>query len=363
MDFGVGFGEFIAPFVKTPANVVGMGLDTAFGGVRALASEIIRDVRAGKVLTPKSENVRLVVQNGLGLLVASLLLGAIDDDDYMPSYSLATNKDKQLAKELNIPFNSIRIGDTWYSMDYLGPLASPLMGLLQARRENGIVNSVMGYVKSGAIQTLSIPAFGNIGDLTDNITNIVRKDGVDALQGVASDVIEATVARSVPSIVSDIAKVLDESDREAKTLKERLMAKVPLMREELPEKYNVTTGRVEPRAENTMKRVLQDLFAGSRVKEQVVNDVADELFRLNGEGYGVSLTDVTRSGLLSAVDSDKKALIKKDFAKLYSKGVKDLIGTYKYRNADDEDKRDMIDSLRRKYVNELKKKYLKKNKR
>lgn len=363
LDFGVGFGEFIAPFVKTPANVVGMGLDTAFGGVRALTSEIIRDVKAGKVLTPKSENVRLIVQNGLGLLVASLLLGAIDDDDYMPSYSLATNRDKQIAKELNIPFNAIRIGNTWFSMDYLGPLASPLMGLLQARRENGIINSVMGYVKSGAIQTLSIPAFGNVGDLNEKISNIVRKDGVDALENVASQAIEATVARAVPSIVSDISKMLDENDREAKTLKEKLQAKTPILREELPEKYNVTTGKAMPRAENTVKRLLIDLFAGARVKEQVVNDMADELFRLNTKGYGASLTDVTRSGLLSKVDSEKKALIKKDFAQMYSKGVKELINTYRYKKADDEDKKDMIDSLRRKYVKELKNKYLKKAKR
>ena len=362
LDFGVGFGEFIAPFVKTPANVVGMGLDTAFGSVRAITNEIIRDVKAGKVLTPKSENIRLIAQNGLGLLVASLLLASIDDDDYMPGYALATNKDKQLAKELNIPFNSIRIGDTWYSMDYLGPLASPLMGLLQARREDGTINSVMGYIKSGAIQTLSIPALGNIGDLQQNITNLVRKDGVDALGDVASDIIEATVARSVPSIISDIAKVLDEGDREAKTLSEKLQMKLPIIREDLPERYNVTTGDVEPRAESTIKRILTDLFAGARVKEQVVNDVADELFRLNNNGYGVSLTDVTRSGLLSKADSSTKALIKRDFAKMYSKGVKELIKTYKYKHANDEDRKDMIDSLRRKYVSELKKKYLKKTK-
>lgn len=362
LDFGVGFGEFIAPFVKTPANVVGMGLDTAFGSVRAITNEIIRDVKAGKVLTPKSENIRLIAQNSLGLLVASLLLASIDDDDYMPGYALATNKDKQLAKELNIPFNSIRIGDTWYSMDYLGPLASPLMGLLQARREDGIINSVMGYIKSGAIQTLSIPALGNIGDLQQNITNLVRKDGVDALGDVASDIIEATVARSVPSIISDIAKVLDEGDREAKTLSEKLQMKLPIIREDLPERYNVTTGDVEPRAESTIKRILTDLFAGARVKEQVVNDVADELFRLNSNGYGVSLTDVTRSGLLSKADSSTKALIKRDFAKMYSKGVKELISSYKYRKANDEDRKDMIDSLRRKYVSELKKKYLKKSK-
>ena len=353
MDFGVGFGEFIAPFVKTPANVVSMGLKAGFGSVKAVASEIQRDLKAGKIQKPTRENIELVVQNGLGVLVAALLLGAIDDEDYMPPYALATNKDKQLAKELNIGYNAIRIGNTWVSLDYLGPLASPLVGLLQARREDGALNSMFGYTKSGMIQSLSIPAFGNISDIFTNIQNTVRKDGADVAKQTLDDTIQAVYARTVPSIVSDVAKMLDMYDRETKG--HEIQAKIPFAREQLPKKVNVTSGRAE-----SLDNPIQELLFGARAKTQVVNSVANELQRLNAIGYGVSLTPVTQRGLLSDLDENTKDKVRQDFAKEYSKQVGALIKSPKYKKMDDEDKQQSIDKIRRKTVESLKKRYLKK---
>ena len=352
MDFGVGFGEFIAPFVKTPANVVSMGLKAGFGSVKAVASEIQRDIKAGKIQKPTKENIELVVQNGLGLLVASLLLGAIDDEDYMPPYALATNKDKQLAKELNIAYNSIRIGNTWVSLDYLGPLASPLVGLLQARREDGILNSIFGYTKSGMIQSLSIPAFGNIADIFTNIQNTVRKDGADVAAETLNDTVQAVYSRTVPSIFSDVAKMLDKYDRETKG--HEIKAKIPLVRESLPKKVSVTSGRAE-----SLDSPIQELLFGARAKTQVVNPVAKELQRLNNEGFGVSLTPVTQRGKLSEVDDKTKEKVRQDFAKEYSKQVGNLIKSASYKRMDDEDKQQAIDKIRRKTVESLKKRYLK----
>lgn len=355
MDLGIGFGEFIAPFVKTPANVVSMGLKSGFGSVRAIFSEIKRDVKAGKILKPTQENIDLVVQNGLGLLLASMLLNAIDDDDYMPPYALASSKDKQLAKELNIPYNAIRIGNTWVSLDYLGVLASPLMGLLQARRENGIINSIFGYIKSGGIQALSIPAFGEVADIFEKIKNSVRKSGEDTLAVAGGELLEQTYARVIPSIFSDIAKALDSYDRETKG--DEIRTKIPWARERAFEKVSVTSGVAEE-----LGSPISDLLFGSRVKEQVTNDVADELQRLNNAGWGVSLTTVTRSGLLSELDEDTKQKVREDFAVEYSKQVKRLIKGAKYKRSSDEDKQEMINKIRRDIISGLKRRYLKKKK-
>ena len=355
MDLGIGFGEFIAPFVKTPANVVSMGLKSGFGSVRAIFSEIKRDVKAGKILKPTQENIDLVVQNGLGLLLASMLLNAIDDDDYMPPYALASSKDKQLAKELNIPYNAIRIGNTWVSLDYLGVLASPLMGLLQARRENGIINSIFGYIKSGGIQALSIPAFGEVADVFEKIKNSVRKSGEDTLAVAGGELLEQTYARVVPSIFSDVAKALDSYDRETKG--DEIRTKIPWARERAFEKVSVTSGVAEE-----LGSPISDLLFGSRVKEQVTNDVAEELQRLNNAGWGVSLTTVTRSGLLSELDEDTKQKVREDFAVEYSKQVKRLIKGAKYKRSSDEDKQEMINKIRRDIISGLKRRYLKKKK-
>lgn len=356
IDFGVGFGEIVAPFVKTPANIVSMGLKAGFGGVRAIASEIKRDVKAGKILKPTQENIDLVTQNGLGLLLASMLINAIDDDDYMPPYALATSKDKQLAKELNIPFNAVKIGNTWVSLDYLGALASPLVGLLQARREEGFLNNIYGYSKSAGVQALSIPAFGNISDLFEKVQNLVRKSGDEVMSETGQDLLEQAYARVVPSLVSDVAKALDPYERE--TQGNEFITKIPVLRETAPKKVSVTSGVAEE-----LGSPIYDLLFGSRIKEQVTNDVADELQRLNNVGYGVSLTTVTRSGLLSSLDEDTKQKVREDFATEYSKNVSRLIKTPRYRRATDEDKQEMINKIRRSIVSSLKKRHLKKRKK
>lgn len=355
LDFGAGFGEAIAPFIKTPANVVGVGLEAGFGGVKAVASEIIRDIKAGKIQKPTQENINLMVNNGLGLVLAFLLTMNLDDDDYMPAYAMATSKDKQLAKQLNIPFNAIRIGNTWFSLDYLGPLASPIVGVLQAKREEGFLNKIFGYSKSAGIQSLTLPAFGNIADMFENIKNSLRKTADDIIPDTVDSLIGQVYSRLTPAIISDIAKAFDDYDREAKD--HRIMAKIPFVREKLDKKINLTTGKAEK-----IDNAIVDIFAGSRVKVQVRNKVADEFSRLNNAGYGVSLTDVTQRGLLSTVSEPYKKEIREKFAREYAKEVNKLINSPLYKRKSDEDKKESIDKVKRKIVDDLKKQYLKKAK-
>jgi hypothetical protein len=273
----------------------------------------------------------------------------------MPPYALATSKDKQLAKELNIPFNAVKIGDTWISLDYLGALASPIVGLLQARREDGVLGTIFGYTKSAGVQTLSIPALGNISDLFKDVSSLLTKSGED-LTEVGHNLLQQAYARVVPSLVSDVAKALDPYERETKG--NEFITKIPVLRETAPEKISVTSGKAEE-----LGNPIYDILFGSRVKEQVSNDVADELQRLNNAGWGVSLTTVTRSGLLSELDDNTKQKVREDFAEEYSKQVKRLIKTPRYKRLSDEDKQESINKIRRSIVERLKKRYLKKRKK
>ena len=275
-----------------------------------------------------------------------------DDDDYMPVYSMASAKDKQLAKELNIPFNSVRIGDTWFNLDYLGPLAVPLVGILNARREKDIIEKIGAFGKAGLMQIAALPAFGEIDDLMQKIEQYQHKGVKESAEQFVDNLGETIYSRIVPSIVNDVAKVLDGYDRERKG--NEIITQIPFARENAPLKYNVTSGRPE--------EINQwwGIFTGARVKTQVVNSVAREFERLNNTGNGVSLTPVTRSGLLSSLSDSKKQQVNKEFAKEYAKQVSALIKTYKYKNSNDEDKKDMIDKIRRKIVKELKQEYLQK---
>lgn len=351
-DFGVGLSKFFIPFVKTPANVIDLGLKTGFGSFKAIVSEVHRDMKAGKILKPTKENIELCIENGLGFALGFALSSMFDDDDYMPAYSMASAKDKQLAKELNIPFNSVRIGDTWFNLDYLGPLAVPLVGILNARREKDIIEKIGAFGKSGLMQIAALPAFGEIDDLMQKIEQYQHKGVKESAEQFVDNLGETIYSRIVPSIVNDVAKVLDGYDRERKG--NEIITQIPFARENAPLKYNVTSGRPE--------EINQwwGIFTGARVKTQVVNSVAREFERLNNTGNGVSLTPVTRSGLLSSLSDNKKQQVNKEFAKEYAKQVSALIKTYKYKNSNDEDKKDMIDKIRRKIVKELKQEYLQK---
>lgn len=351
-DFGVGLSKFFIPFVKTLANAIDLGLKTGFGSFKAIVSEVHRDMKAGKILKPTKENIELCIENGLGFALGFALSSMFDDDDYMPAYSMASAKDKQLAKELNIPFNSVRIGDTWFNLDYLGPLAVPLVGILNARREKDIIEKIGAFGKAGLMQIAALPAFGEIDDLMQKIEQYQHKGVKESAEQFVDNLGETIYSRIVPSIVNDVAKVLDGYDRERKG--NEIITQIPFARENAPLKYNVTSGRPE--------EINQwwGIFTGARVKTQVVNSVAREFERLNNTGNGISLTPVTRSGLLSSLSDNKKQQVNKEFAKEYAKQVSALIKTYKYKNSNDEDKKDMIDKIRRKIVKELKQEYLQK---
>lgn len=374
LSFGVGFGEFLVPFVKTPANVKSMELKTGFGLLKAIPHEIIKDVKAvyrikkenpnkslaelmktedfKKAIKPLEKNIELVTQNSLGLAIAWAIASALDDDDYMPSYAFASSKDKQLAKELNIPFNAIRIGDTWISLDYFGALASPLVGWLQARREE----SFFAYLKTAGVQVASLPGLGNIADLYQKVEGLAKKSKDEVVSETGDALMEQLYVRSIPAIFSDIAKALDSYERETKG--DEIITKIPFARERAFEKISVTSGKAEE-----LGNPIYDILFGSRVKEQVSNDVADELQRLNNAGWGVSLTTVTRSGLLSELDDNTKQKVREDFAEEYSKQVKRLIKTPRYKRLSDEDKQESINKIRRSIVERLKKRYLKKRKK
>ena len=173
------------------------------------------------------------------------------------------------------------------------------------------------------MQIAALPAFGEIDDLMQKIEQYQHKGVKESAEQFVDNLGETIYSRIVPSIVNDVAKVLDGYDRERKG--NEIITQIPFARENAPLKYNVTSGRPE--------EINQwwGIFTGARVKTQVVNSVAREFERLNNTGNGVSLTPVTRSGLLSSLSVNKKQQVNKEFAKEYAKQVSALIKTYKYK--------------------------------
>jgi hypothetical protein len=128
-------GDQIMPFVKTPANVVGMTLDA--GGLGAVKGfwnlpKAVKEMKGGDP-TLMREVARDFTRTGLGMVIALVLSAVIDPDDFIGRYP--TNPSEQeLLTTKTARENSIKIGNKWVSLDYFGFLGGPLVGFMYAKK-------------------------------------------------------------------------------------------------------------------------------------------------------------------------------------------------------------------------------------
>ena len=350
-------GDMLSPFVKTPANVIGLGFDYSMGGLVALKNiqTIYNDIQQGTFTETTRKSLRSLARNGIGFVAAAMIASLIDDDDYIPEYALLDAKQRELVKMKGGVFNSVKIGDKYISLDYFGPLAMPLVSFLNARRGNDAKDKVWNYFQGSAYQALKLPVIGDLKSLLEGTGRTLTKDVNENIKMAEDAAIDFVSSRSIPAIVTDIAKMTDEYERETNNNAiNRLKSKVPILREKLPMQYNYGTG--QPR--ETQNPVSQ-LFAGARVKEEVSSSVIREIDKLNSKNTDekVNIAKVTKTGLLSNLSDEKKNKIEKEFAQRYATNVKAYIATAQYKNLDTSEKVKALNKIRNNIRDDIKVEY------
>lgn len=350
----VRLGDQLMPFVKTPANVVALGMEYSIGAAYLIPNltTVIRDVKAGKLSAKSRTAIKAAVRNGLGVVLAMLIAMALDPDDYTPDYDALTMSERRLALEKNAVFNSIRIGDKYISLDYFGPLAVPLTAVLSARRRGEV--AWFGYAKGVASQLQKLPGLQEFSETVDAIGRATSNKPEKTVKNLNNALIDFVRARTIPSIVNDLAKSIDTYERETSAgTYDKAKASIPGIRESLPLKYT-TTSKTPRETEPAWSTVL----FGARVKTANSNRVIYEIDRLYKKGTKPTITDVTRSGKLSELSEAKQQKVRKEFAKRYYAEVYTLIRTRAYRAKDDEQKAAAINKVRRQIIEQLKKTYI-----
>lgn len=350
-------GDLLSPFVKTPANVIGLGLDYTFGGLRAVKNitSIINDFKRGSLTENTRDSLRSLARNGLGFFAAIAIASMIDDDDYIPDYAVLNSKERELVKLKNGVFNSVKVGDRYVSLDYFGPLAMPLVAVLNARRGEDLQEQVFKYIQGAGVQSLKVPVIGDLKEVLEGTGRTLSQDVEANIKMLSDATVDFLSSRTVPAIVSDIAKITDDYERDTeKSAINRFKSRIPVWREELPAKYNYATGRpVET------ENALSVFFAGARIKQETLSPVIREVDRLSKKNTEnkVTLSMVTKAGKLSELKPALKRKVEVEFAKNYARDVKTLIGTSYYKSLDDEAKVKAINNIRSNIRNELKEKY------
>lgn len=343
----VRLGDLTMKFVKTPANVQMMGLEYGFGSLYTLYN--IQEV----IKNPQSEvsqhAIRAAVRNGLGIALAALLYSMLDPKDYFSEFDTLNPKEKDRMRALGALPNSIKIGNRWVSLDYFGQIAIPLVGMLEARRNNGL----RSYIQSGLTQAAKIPGIKETKQLIDTMSEYARYDlkPEKIVQMMAGTVLDQARAMTIPAIVNDIAKMTDDYERDTMGgVFDKVFASIPGLRQTLPERYGVQ-GIVET------EPALSTLLFGSRVKTAQDNKLVREINKLSTKDEQPSISDVTKYGDLRLLSPEKKVRVRKEFYKLYNSESKKLISTREYQKKSPEDKKKALNKVRSRVVKSLKEKY------
>lgn len=300
-DFRV--GDLNMPFVKTPANVIGAGIESS--GILIPIDTSIRmfntlnDIKSGKTLSGASlENFkgfqRTLIRAGLGLTFAYLLSALFEPDDFIGEYP-TSDKERELLELKNATTNSVKIGNKWVSLDYFGSLAAPLVGMLYAKKYGkNLPDRIYRYIQGVGIQSIKIPGFSEFYDTVKSIRESIpdrSKELSENIGALTQSVVDFVRARIVPAIVYDIAKATDQFERRVNkdSTIEKVQNTIPLARQDLPIDQNIFG------EERKTEGALSVLLFGSRIKTASEGQLLEELLRLNSVGQLPSITDPERT--------------------------------------------------------------------
>lgn len=357
-------GDQIMPFVKTPANVVGAGIDYSGVGLPlqlVLLPKAINQLRQGETAAFK-KSVRSIVRGGLGLTFAFALSSVIDPEDFMGNYPV-TQKEQQLLALKNATPNSVKIGDKWISLDYFGPIAAPFVGMMYAKKyAHDEAEAALKYYQGVGVQALKVPGFQDFQDVVKSVRDVTdeQKTGKEELTTAATNfVLDYIRSRTVPGIVYDIAKATDDVERKVDVKQDplaRIKNAIPGLRQSLDTKTTVFGDPVK--AESGLSTIL----FGSRVKTADENALVQELVRLDGEGQLPSITDVEKSS--TRVKELKEQLPEPQFKAamtyykdLFKTRVEKVVESRSYEKGNDEKKKALIEEAKEKAVSKMLKKY------
>lgn len=358
-----GLGDITMPFVKTVANVAELGVDYAGVG-------IIKGTKKGYHIGTslmKGEKVDReamvsafsdIARAGLGMTTAYAIVSQIDADDFMGAYDPARVGMAQLS---NTAYNALSIdtpfGKKWVSLDYLGPLAPAVVGMLYAKKYGEDEQSKgVGYLSGVASQYLAqMPMVDPISIISGNVNKFDPEDKKSMLKifgdTMTRSLSDVVISRMIPGLMYDLARASDEYQRDTRQDKVNFMGinfdkfaqKIPLLREKLPIKYDALGKLMYEEGYETF------LF-GARVRTNSEDAIVSEIKRLDKAGEKPNVKDLRFNystnvlKLKEKVSQDEFYEIAKNFGDALAKSYEKTISSNAYKKANDEEKKKLLDA-------------------
>ena len=249
-----------APFIKTPWNIIKEGYNY-IPIVPALHIRKINKEGLGDALldfrtsvipmhgpSRKMTTAELMPRQVIGASVFAMV-GTMYQEDNLTGSLPRTASERQRWKDTGKKPYSIKIGDTWMEYNRIEPLATPLAMAAD------LFDFTKDYLDDDDINTEEGMEFVQdmLYAVKSNLTSKTFLEGFHALTEVIIDpnidtgsaLLETAARPFTPAITANIAKAMDTYERQTESVLERLQARIPIFREQLPKKYGVYGGPQE----------------------------------------------------------------------------------------------------------------------
>ena len=361
--------DLLMPFTGVPTNIVKRQLE--YGPVGLAYTSIKHAVRAAKKenFDQKAfveELARGLTGTGLmalgfGLKQLGMITGGTGEEEDTAAYYMRTARGEQYT-----PF--IKVGDQYVSLSTFAPAVSPiLMGATAYDAWKNDENIVQAFASATAASLDSIIDASYFSAIQDILTG----DGTFA-ENLEQTLLTSIATQSTPSLMSQMASYLDSYVRDTKDknwMKQTLnkaIARVPILRETLPVKYDVTGEAVKNTKEGW--RAFLDPFTTTEAENDKAVDELLALYKRTGEARGltgylissnsyklsVTKTAAKKAGAGSEgysmeLTTEQKQAINQKYADILfngDDGIRKLIESRRWQTMSDEERVDEIADLR-----------------
>lgn len=357
-------GDFVVPFVQTPANIADKLLDYSPVGLARAVGQLgksnteafdqkLFSQRLGRSLTGMG-----ILAVSYALAEAGILTGSSDDD-----------VEKRRAMEASgwKPY-SIKIGNTYYDYSFIQPVGMLMAIGADMYKEGQSVDDLTDLVAvSGAGIKGGVNCFFNMSFFS-SLTDFFGGYG-DAASNMGKAVLDFPT-QFAPAITNAVNKTIDPYQRETydpnplKQTVNKMAAKLPLASQTLPIKQNVYgEDMMQNQGRNAVQRTAENMLFPSTVGQTKSHKVNDELLRLNdatgSKSQFFAYPDKRQEfgGETVVLSSDEWLNFIENSNGYASRQAENLIGSSFYKGMSDEDKVDAISTVK-KYANYKAKKAL-----
>ena len=348
----------IAPFVKVPSKVLSTAVDySPVGAVQAVVKKVggSKNYSVGQFETDLAKSglgSTAFVGLGYALSSAGLLTGGYPEEQ----------KERDRWKAEGIEPNSVKIGDKYVSLNYLGP-AAILMGMgagVQKRQEKG-----------------QDPFTISVGAVGDTFNAFFEQSYVQGLNSAINAVKDSqrygesyanSLARGlVPNILRQTAVATDDKQRQVDNPLEAITSGIPGLSKTLDAKVDVYGREIE----NKQTLPLGQMWDALKISNsRETNGVIDEVSRLHSvdpSNKDLQVTppqaqsSVSVNGVNVKLTDDQKSQLQKDIGAAALEGMQQVINSSQYQSLSDEEKASALNKARENAQKQVRKQFIEAN--